>query len=64
LTFLVFSGEGDGPFVPGVSKVLGDDVTVKITRHGFRHDEREDLKVHYISNKKDRFTNEETKIQL
>ena len=42
---LVFSGERDGPLVPGVAEVLGDDVAVEVARHGLRDDEREDLGV-------------------
>ena len=42
---LVFSGERDGPLVPSVAEVLGDDVAVKVARHGLRDDEREDLGV-------------------
>ena len=31
--------------MPGVAEVLGDDVAVKVARHGLRDDEREDLGV-------------------
>jgi predicted unusual protein kinase regulating ubiquinone biosynthesis (AarF/ABC1/UbiB family) len=41
--YLVFSGERDGPLVRRIAEALGDDVAVKVARHGLRHDEREDL---------------------
>ncbi len=43
ISFLVFSGEGDCPLVPWVSKIFRDHVSVKVASHGFCHNECEDL---------------------
>ena len=43
ISFLVFSGKGDCPLVPWVSKIFRDHVSVKVASHGFCHNECEDL---------------------
>jgi len=41
----VVAREGDGPSVVAARELLGGDISLRVTRHGARHDEREHVRV-------------------